>query len=149
MSPLVAANPAPPFDVVRVSHVELGVEVATRYGENPLVVNCIAAHHDDVPHETEVSVLVQAASITALAQAWNDDHNFYKEEQIRSNGDGVDADVAGDRGGGVERGDLDRVVDQLGLGVQDLLIGGQVTQADPGRDLGVDGARGVQQLFAA
>jgi ribonuclease Y len=25
------------------------------------VVNCIAAHHDDVPHETEVSVLVQAA----------------------------------------------------------------------------------------
>ena len=25
MSPLVAANPAPPFDVVRVSHVELGV----------------------------------------------------------------------------------------------------------------------------
>jgi ribonuclease Y len=25
------------------------------------VVNCIAAHHDDVPHESEVSVLVQAA----------------------------------------------------------------------------------------
>jgi ribonucrease Y len=43
------------------THVQLGVEVATRYGENPLVVNCIAAHHDDVPHETEVSVLVQAA----------------------------------------------------------------------------------------
>jgi ribonuclease Y len=43
------------------THVQLGVEVATKYGENPLVVNCIAAHHDDVPHETEVSVLVQAA----------------------------------------------------------------------------------------
>jgi len=43
------------------THVQLGVEVATRYGENPLVVNCIAAHHDDVPHESEVSVLVQAA----------------------------------------------------------------------------------------
>ncbi len=42
------------------THVQLGVEVATRYGENPLVVNCIAAHHDDVPHESEVSVLVQA-----------------------------------------------------------------------------------------
>jgi ribonuclease Y len=26
-----------------------------------MVVNCIAAHHDDVPHETEISVLVQAA----------------------------------------------------------------------------------------
>src|SRR5690606_15229231 len=43
------------------THVQLGVEVATRYGEGPLVVNCIAAHHDDVPHESEVSVLVQAA----------------------------------------------------------------------------------------
>jgi ribonuclease Y len=43
------------------THVQLGVEIATKYGENPLVVNCIAAHHDDVPHETEVSVLVQAA----------------------------------------------------------------------------------------
>jgi ribonuclease Y len=43
------------------THVQLGVEVATRYGEHPLVVNIIAAHHDDVPHESEVSVLVQAA----------------------------------------------------------------------------------------
>ena len=43
------------------THVQLGVEVATKYGENPLVVNCIAAHHDDVPHESEISVLVQAA----------------------------------------------------------------------------------------
>ncbi len=43
------------------THVQLGVEVATRYGEHPLVINCIAAHHDDVPHESEVSVLVQAA----------------------------------------------------------------------------------------
>jgi ribonuclease Y len=43
------------------THVQLGVEVATKYGENPLIVNCIAAHHDDVPHESEVSVLVQAA----------------------------------------------------------------------------------------
>ena len=43
------------------THVQLGVEVATRYGENPLVINAIAAHHDDVPHESEVSVLVQAA----------------------------------------------------------------------------------------
>jgi ribonuclease Y len=43
------------------THVQLGVEVATKYGENPLVVNCIAAHHDDVPHETMESVLVQAA----------------------------------------------------------------------------------------
>jgi ribonuclease Y len=43
------------------THVQLGVEVATRYGEHPLIINCIAAHHDDVPHESEISVLVQAA----------------------------------------------------------------------------------------
>ena len=43
------------------THVQLGVEVATKYGEHPLIVNCIAAHHDDVPHESEISVLVQAA----------------------------------------------------------------------------------------
>ncbi|MEX2177956.1 MAG: ribonuclease Y [Gemmatimonadaceae bacterium] len=43
------------------THVQLGVEVGTKYGEHPLIVNCIAAHHDDVPHESEISVLVQAA----------------------------------------------------------------------------------------
>jgi ribonuclease Y len=43
------------------THVQLGVEVATKYGEQPLVINCIAAHHDDVPHESAVSVIVQAA----------------------------------------------------------------------------------------
>jgi len=43
------------------THVQLGVEVATKYGEQPAVINCIAAHHDDVPHESSVSVVVQAA----------------------------------------------------------------------------------------
>jgi len=43
------------------THVQLGVEVATKYGEHPVVVNCIAAHHDDVAHESPVSVIVQAA----------------------------------------------------------------------------------------
>lgn len=43
------------------THVELGVEMARKYGENALVVNAIHAHHDDVPHETAESVLVQAA----------------------------------------------------------------------------------------
>jgi ribonuclease Y len=43
------------------THVQLGVEMATKYGEHAIVINCIAAHHDDVPHESPVSVIVQAA----------------------------------------------------------------------------------------
>ncbi len=43
------------------THVQLGVEVARKYGEHPLVINCIEAHHDDVPHQSPISVIVQAA----------------------------------------------------------------------------------------
>jgi ribonuclease Y len=43
------------------THVQLGIEMATKYGEHPTVINCIAAHHDDVPHESPISVIVQAA----------------------------------------------------------------------------------------
>jgi ribonucrease Y len=50
------------------THVELGVEVARRYGESGPVINCIQAHHDDVPHESAESVLVQAADAISGAR---------------------------------------------------------------------------------
>src|SRR5690349_6703938 len=50
------------------THVELGVEVARRYGEAASVINCIQAHHDDVPHESAESVLVQAADAISGAR---------------------------------------------------------------------------------
>ena len=43
------------------THVQLGVEMARRWGESAAVINAIEAHHDDVPHESTESVLVQAA----------------------------------------------------------------------------------------
>jgi len=50
------------------THVELGVEVARKYREAVAVIGCIAAHHDDVPHETIESVLVQAADAISGAR---------------------------------------------------------------------------------
>jgi ribonuclease Y len=50
------------------THVELGVEVARRYGESAPVINCIQAHHDDVAHESAESVLVQAADAVSGAR---------------------------------------------------------------------------------
>jgi len=50
------------------THVQLGVEQARKYGEDPLVINCIEAHHDDVPHQTPESVLVQAADAISGAR---------------------------------------------------------------------------------
>ena len=43
------------------THVQLGVEVCRRHGESAAVLNCIKAHHDDVPHDSSESVLVQAS----------------------------------------------------------------------------------------
>ena len=50
------------------THVQLGVEVARRYGESEPVINCIEAHHDDVPHDSAESVLVQAADAISGAR---------------------------------------------------------------------------------
>ena len=50
------------------THVELGVEVARRYGESARGDQLHPAHHDDVPHESTESVLVQAADAISGAR---------------------------------------------------------------------------------
>lgn len=42
-------------------HALLGMELAKKYKEHPLVVNAIGAHHDDIEMESPVAVLVQSA----------------------------------------------------------------------------------------
>jgi ribonuclease Y len=42
-------------------HALLGMELAKRYREHPVVCNAIGAHHEDIEMETPIAVLVQAA----------------------------------------------------------------------------------------
>ncbi|MDQ7053941.1 MAG: ribonuclease Y [candidate division KSB1 bacterium] len=43
------------------THTQLGVELCKKYNENPIVLNAIASHHEDVPADNIYSVLVAAA----------------------------------------------------------------------------------------
>ena len=50
------------------THALVGADLARRLGESALVVNAIAAHHDEVPLESVEAVLVQAADTCSAAR---------------------------------------------------------------------------------
>ncbi len=49
-------------------HALIGAELARKYGEDEEVVNAIAAHHEDVPANSVLAVLVQAADAVSGAR---------------------------------------------------------------------------------
>jgi ribonuclease Y len=49
-------------------HTLLGYDVAKRYKENPIVINAIGSHHEDIEMEHPISALVQAADAISGAR---------------------------------------------------------------------------------
>jgi ribonuclease Y len=53
---------------VEGAHAQIGAELAKKYGEDPEVIHAVAAHHEEVPPETTLAVLVQAADTLSGAR---------------------------------------------------------------------------------
>jgi len=49
-------------------HAAIGADLAKKYGESEAVVHAIAAHHEEIPPETPLAVLVQAADTLSGAR---------------------------------------------------------------------------------
>jgi len=49
-------------------HALIGFEIAKKCGESPIVANAIGSHHDDIPMESPIAALVQAADAISGAR---------------------------------------------------------------------------------
>ncbi len=83
------------------THVEIGVEILKKFKENPLVINAVEAHHEDVEPQTLEAVLVQAADAISASRpgARRETLEAYikrleKLEEIADSFEGVDKSFA-------------------------------------------------------
>ena len=83
------------------THVSIGVDILKKYKENPLVINAVEAHHEDVEPETPEAVLIQAADAISASRpgARRETLEAYikrleKLEEIADSFEGVDKSYA-------------------------------------------------------
>ena len=83
------------------SHIQLGVEIATKYRENKEIIHAIEAHHNDVEPVTALDFIIQAADALSAARpgARREDVENYikrlqKPEEVAGDFDGVDKTFA-------------------------------------------------------